>query len=80
MDCLRKAIEDENYLEITALIHKRAPLWEMIRIDIPAMGLERLVSLTPEVWDGAAVAEVRKLVVAIEEAVEKAGKLKEDMV
>lgn len=76
---LRKAAEDEDYQEITALIHKGAPLWETIRIDIPAAELERLASLVPEAWDEAAIAEVQKLVAAIEEAVEKAGKLKEDM-
>lgn len=78
-DCLRNAIETEDYPEITALIHKGAPLWETIRIDIPAAELERLASLAPEAWDGAAVAEVRKLVVAIEEAVEKAERLKGEM-
>lgn len=33
----------------------------------------------PEAWDEAAVAEVWKLITAIEEAVEKAGRLKGEM-
>lgn len=76
---LRKAIEAEDYPVIAALIHKGAPLWETIRIDIPAAKLERLASLVPEAWDEAAVVEVWKLVTAIEEAVEKAGRLKGEM-
>ena len=76
---LRKAIEDEDYPVIAALIHKGAPLWETIQINIPAAELERLASLMPEAWDEAAVAEVWKLITAIEEAVEKAGRLKGEM-
>ena len=64
---------------IAALIHKGAPLWETIQINIPAAELERLASLMPEAWDEAAVAVVWKLITAIEEAVEKAGRLKGEM-
>ena len=76
---LRKAIETEDYPVMAALIHKGAPLWEMIQINIPAAELERLTSLMPEAWDEAAVVEVWKLITAIEEAVEKAGRLKGEM-
>ncbi len=76
---LRKAIETQDYGMICALIHKGAPLWETVRIDIPVIELERLASLVPGAWDETAVAEVRKLVAAVEEAVGKAKKLKEDM-
>lgn len=76
---LRKAVDDKDYAEITALIHKGAPLWETIRMDIPAAELERLASLAPEAWDETAVAGVRKLVAAVDEAVEKAKELKEGM-
>lgn len=76
---LRKAIGTKDYAEIIALIHKGTPLWETIRMDIPVSELERLASLAPEAWDEAAVTEVRKLVVAVEEAVEKAKELKEGM-
>lgn len=76
---LRKAIGTKDYAGIIALIHKGTPLWETIRMDIPAAELERLASLVPEAWDEAAVAEVRKLAAAVEEAVEKAKELKEGM-
>lgn len=76
---LRKAIGTKDYAGIIALIHKGTPLWETIRMDIPAAELERLASLAPETWDEAAVAEVWKLVTTVDEAVEKAKKLKEGM-
>lgn len=76
---LRKAIGTKDYAGIIALIHKGTPLWETIRMDIPAAELERLASLVPEAWDEAAVAEVWKLVTTVDEAVEKAKELKEGM-
>lgn len=76
---LRKAIGTKDYAGIIALIHKGTPLWETIRMDIPAAELERLASLAPETWDEAAVAEVWKLVTTVDEAVEKAKELKEGM-
>lgn len=76
---LRKAIGTKDYAGIIALIHKGTPLWETIRMDIPAAELERLASLAPEAWDEAAVAEVWKLVTTVDEAVEKAKELKEGM-
>lgn len=76
---LRKAIGTKDYAGIIALIHKGTPLWETICMDIPVPKLERLASLVPEAWDEAAVAEVWKLVAAVDEAVEKAKKLKEGM-
>ena len=76
---LRKAIGTKDYAGIIALIHKGTPLWETIRMDIPAAELERLASLEPEAWNEAAVAEVWKLVTTVDEAVEKAKELKEGM-
>lgn len=76
---LRKAIGTKDYVGIIALIHKGTPLWETIRMDIPAAELERLASLAPEAWDETAVAEIWKLVTTVDEAVEKAKELKEGM-
>ena len=76
---LRKAIGTKDYAGIISLIHKGTPLWETIRMDIPAAELERLASLVPEAWDEAAVTEVWKLVTTVDEAVEKAKELKEGM-
>ena len=76
---LRKAIGTKDYAGIISLIHKGTPLWETIRMDIPAAELERLASLVPEAWDEAAVTEVGKLVTTVDEAVEKAKELKEGM-
>lgn len=76
---LRKAIGTKDYVGIIALIHKGTPLWETIRMNIPAAELERLASLAPEAWDETAVAEIWKLVTTVDEAVEKAKELKEGM-
>lgn len=76
---LQEAVGAEDYGKISALIHKGAPLWETIRIGIPTVELERLASLSPEVWNKALLPEVRQLVEAVVRAVETAKRLREGM-
>lgn len=77
---LWEAVRTKDYGTASALIHKGAPLWETIRIGIPAAQLERLASVSPEKWDEELLAEVRELAAAVEQAVEKAKNLlKEDI-
>ena len=77
---LWEAVRTKDYETASALIHKGAPLWETIRIGIPAAHLERLASVLPERWDEELLAQVRELAVAVEQAVETAKNLlKEDI-
>lgn len=76
---LKEAVEAKDYKKILTLIHKGAPLWETIQIGIPAIELELLVSLSPEVWSEEKLAKVQELAEAVELAVEVATKLKENM-
>lgn len=76
---LQEAVGAEDYGKISAFIHKGAPLWETIRIGIPTVELERLASLSPEVWNKALLREVRQLVEAVVRAVETAKRLREGM-
>lgn len=76
---LRKAVSEKDYTRISALIHKGAPLWETIRIGIPATELERMASVSPQAWDDPLLEEVRKLVKAVEASVEAAGRLRKEM-
>ncbi|MEY8612023.1 ATP-binding protein [Parabacteroides segnis] len=75
---LHEAIQKEDYRKISALVHKGAPLWETIRIGIPAAELERLASLPPEAWSKAMDEEIRELEKAVELAVEAARRLWEE--
>lgn len=75
---LQEAVGAEDYGKISALIHKGAPLWETIRIGIPTVELERLASLSPEVWNKALLPEVRLLAETVARAVETAKRLREE--
>lgn len=81
---LWEAVRTKDYGTASALIHKGAPLWETIRIGIPAAQLERLASVLPERWDEELLAKVRELAAAVGQAVEAAKQMikkivKEDM-
>lgn len=75
---LQEAVGAEDYGKISALIHKGAPLWETIRIGIPTVELERLASLSPEVWNKALLPEVQLLAETVARAVETAKRLREE--
>lgn len=48
LDGMRKAFWVKDYKKLGHYIHKAAPLWEMIRIDIPLGELEYMASLPVE--------------------------------
>ena len=75
---LLEAIGAEDYGKISALIHKGVPLWETIRIGVPAVELARLASLSPEAWNKALLPEVRLLAEAVVRAVGTAKRLREE--
>lgn len=74
---LREAIEKKDYKKISNLIHKGMPLWETIHMSLP-VNIERLTSLSSEVWGEVTLEEVRKLIKAIESAITTAKRLKEE--
>ena len=49
---MRDAFFMRNYVKLGSIIHKAAPLWEMIRINIPRSELKGMASMPPEKWGG----------------------------
>ena len=47
---MRDAFFMRNYVKLGSIIHKAAPLWEMIRINIPRSELKGMASMPPEKW------------------------------
>lgn len=74
---MRDAFFMRNYVKLGSIIHKAAPLWEMIRINIPRSELKGMASMPPEKWGGISDERIEKLIEAVEQAVEKAKKIKE---
>ena len=74
---MRDAFSMRNYVKLGSIIHKAAPLWEMIRINIPRSELKGMASMPPEKWGGISDERIEKLIEAVEQAVEKAKKIKE---
>lgn len=74
---MRDALSSGNYERLGHIIHKAAPLWGMIRINIPLGELEKMASMPPEKWNKTLDKRIEKLIEAVEQAVEKAKRLKE---
>lgn len=74
---MRDALSSGNYERLGHIIHKAAPLWGMIRINIPLGELEKMASMPPEKWNRTLDKRIEKLFEAVEQAVEKAKRLKE---
>lgn len=74
---MRDAFSIGDYAKLGSIIHKAAPLWEMIRINIPRNELKEMASLPPEKWGGISDERIEKLIEAVEQAVKKAKKEKE---
>lgn len=74
---MRDALSSGNYERLGHIIHKAAPLWGMIRINIPLGELEKMASMPPEKWNRTLDRRIEKLFEAVEQAVEKAKRLKE---
>ena len=73
---MRDALETEDYEQLGRIIHKAAPLWGMIRINVSLRELEELASFSPEKWSRELDGRIKKLIKAVEQAVKKAKGLK----
>ena len=73
---MQDALETANYMQLRHIIHKAAPLWGMIRINVPLNELEEMVSLSSEKWCKELDARIKRLMEAVEQAVKKAKELK----
>ena len=71
---IRDAFSTGDYKKLGSIIHKAAPLWEMIRINIPRSELKGMASMPPEKWGGISDERIEKLIEAVEQAVEKVKK------
>ena len=74
---MRDAFSAGNYEKLGYIIHKAAPLWAIIRINIPLGELEKMASMPLEKWDRTLDKRIDKLLEAVEQAIEKAKILKE---
>lgn len=73
---MQDALETANYMQLRHIIHKAAPLWGMIRINVPLNELEEMASLSSEKWCKELDARIKRLMRAVEQAVKKAKELK----
>ena len=73
---MQDALETANYMQLRHIIHKAAPLWGMIRINVSLNELEEMASLSSEKWCKELDARIKRLMGAVEQAVKKAKELK----
>ena len=73
---MQNALGTANYMQLRHIIHKAAPLWGMIRINVPLNELEEMASLSSEKWCKELDARIKRLMEAVEQAVKKAKELK----
>lgn len=73
---IRDAFSTGNYKKLGSIIHKAAPLWEMIRINIPQSELREMASMPSEKWGGLSDERIEELIKAVEYAVKKAKRIK----
>ena len=73
---MQDALETANYMQLRHIIHKAAPVWGMIRINVPLNELEEMASLSSEKWCKELDARIKRLMKAVEQAVKKAKELK----
>ena len=73
---IRDAFSTGDYKKLGSIIHKAAPLLEMIRINIPQSGLREMASMPFEKWGGLSGERKEELIKAVEHAVEKAKRIK----
>lgn len=74
---MQDAMGTANYMQLSHIIHKSAPLWGMIRINVPLRELEEMASLSSEKWCKELDGRIKRLMEAVEQAVRKAKKLKD---
>lgn len=75
---MREALGTADYMRLRHIIHKAAPLWGMIRINVSLRELEELASLSSEKWCKELDGRIKRLMEAVEQAVKKAKELKEE--
>lgn len=73
---MRDAFSTGNYEKLRGIIHKAAPLWEMIRIGVPGSELKRMAAMPPGKWDKALDGRIEQVIEAVERVVKKAKGLK----
>lgn len=73
---MQDALGTANYMQLRHIIHKAAPLWGMIRINVPLNELEEMASLSSEKWCKELDARIKRVMEAVEQAVKKAKELK----
>ena len=73
---MQGAMGTANYMQLRHIIHKAAPLWGMIRINVPLSELEEMASLSSEKWCKELDDRIKRLMEAVEQAVKKAKELK----
>ena len=71
-----KNLKKGDYKKLGSIIHKAAPLWEMIRINIPQSELREMASMPSEKWGGLSDERIEELIKAVEYAVKKAKRIK----
>ncbi|UVQ59198.1 hypothetical protein NXY18_21545 [Bacteroides faecis] len=71
---MRDASSMRKYVKLGRIIHKTAPLWEMIRINISRRELKGTIAMPLEKWGGISDERIEKLIEAVEQAVEKVKK------
>ena len=74
---MRDALGKADYMRLRHIIHKAAPLWGMIRINVPLRELEEMASLSSEKWCEELDGQIKRVVEAVEQAVRKAKELKD---
>ena len=74
---MQDALGTANYMQLRHIIHKAAPLWGMIRINVPLRELEEMASLSSEKWCKELDGRIKRLMEAVEQAVRKAKELKD---
>lgn len=74
---MRDALGKADYIRLRHIIHKAAPLWEMIRINVPLRELEEMASLSAEKWCEELDRRIKRVMEAVEQAVRKAKELKD---
>ena len=75
---MRDALGMADYMRLRHIIHKAAPLWGMIRINVSLRELEELASLSSEKWCKELDGGIKRLMEAVVHAVKKAKELKEE--
>ena len=73
---IRDAFSTGDYKKLGSIIHKAAPLWEMIRINIPQSELREMASMPSEKWGGLSDERIEELIKAVEYALKKAKRIK----